>query len=169
MPIKLRYLIGNRATKRYQTMTIKIKTALIDDLEAVSKLFNHYRVFYQQPSDLALARSFIAERLTNQDSTIFFAHNGASEPLGFTQLYPSFSSVSAQRTWILNDLYVDKKARQKGVARQLMEAAKRFAIETNSNGISLETAFDNTTAQRLYESLGYRKNDSFFSYFLSMK
>ena len=88
--------------------------------------------------------------------------------LGFTQLYPTFSSVSAQLTWVLNDLYVVADARRLGVGKQLMETARAFALETNSKGIALETGKDNVTAQALYESLGYQKSDGVYHYFLTL-
>ena len=81
-------------------------------------------------------------------------------------MYPSFSSVSAKRSWILNDLYVAAGSRRSGVARTLMNAAKDFAIGTGAKGLSLSTARSNVIAQALYESLGYEKDSDFYSYYL---
>lgn len=88
--------------------------------------------------------------------------------LGFTQLYPGFSSVSARPSWILNDLYVSPNARRAGVAKLLMNTAKDFADSTQAKGISLETSLDNVNAQALYETLGYKKSDGFYSYYLPL-
>lgn len=148
-------------------MTTVIAQATLDDASEVASLFDAYRVFYGQASDIALATAFITERLENQDSVIFLA-NAEDEPVGFTQLYPSFSSVSAQRTWILNDVYVAETARRAGVAKQLMTAAKQHAIQTNAKGISLATAVDNAAAKALYAALGYKENDAFDYYFLAV-
>ncbi|MCG6220607.1 GNAT family N-acetyltransferase, partial [Vibrio diabolicus] len=87
--------------------------------------------------------------------------------IGFTQLYPSFSSVAAKRIWVLNDLYVAAQARRLGVAKKLMDTAKEFAMATNARGLALETARDTSAAQRLYEALGYRKEDG-YHYFLAL-
>lgn len=130
--------------------------ATLDDLDALTTLFDGYRVFYQQPSDLGLARAFIEERLRQDESVIFIAHdNGNRGALGFTQLYPMFSSVSARRIWVLNDLFVARAARKRGVARALMDCARDFATEAGALRLILETAEDNHAAQALYESLGY--------------
>jgi ribosomal protein S18 acetylase RimI-like enzyme len=51
-----------------------------------------------------------------------------------------------------------------GVARALLERAERLARETDSVGITLSTATDNLKAQRLYESMGYRRETVFFVY-----
>ena len=91
-----------------------------------------------------------------------------SMALGFTQLYPSFSSVSTKRLWILNDLFVSDEARRFGVARALMEKARIFAIETDAKGLILETALDNEPAQALYESLGYTRDDEYYRYLLNV-
>lgn len=142
---------------------MEIYQARTRDLEGVSKLFDLYRVFYEQPSDMVDARNFIQARLEKNDSVIFVAVE-KGEYIGFTQLYPSFSSVSMQRLWILNDLYVKKEARNSGVGKKLLAAAKQIAIETNAKGLTLQTAVDNLSAQALYESDGWLKNEKFLNY-----
>ncbi|OCA81270.1 GNAT family N-acetyltransferase [Pseudobacillus wudalianchiensis] len=134
-----------------------------EDLNEVAELFNSYRIFYEQPSDMEAAKRFIRERLEKKESVIFVAVE-EDKYMGFTQLYPSFSSVSMKRVWILNDLYVTTESRNKGVGRKLLHAAKQFAKETEAKGLTLQTAVDNTTAQHLYESDGWVKDEAFFYY-----
>lgn len=148
-------------------MNIEIRTATSNDLDQIAELFNSYRVFYGQDSDIELAKSFLSERLDKDESVIFYALAENGEPLGFTQLYPFFSSVSAKRVWVLNDLFVKSNARRLGAAKALMLAAKELAIQTNAKGISLETGMDNDNAQALYESLGYEKSTGVYNYFLN--
>jgi ribosomal protein S18 acetylase RimI-like enzyme len=127
-----------------------------DDLAALALLFDAYRVFYGRASDPALARAFLDARLRGGQSIIFIARDPTRDAaLGFTQLYPSFSSVSAARIWILNDLFVTPAARQRGVAHALMAHARTFAAADGALRLVLETAEDNHAAQVLYESLGY--------------
>ncbi|MFA9273309.1 MAG: GNAT family N-acetyltransferase [Candidatus Aquirickettsiella gammari] len=149
-------------------MSITIQQASVNDVTAIAPLFDAYRVFYHQQSDLVLAQQFLTERLQKEQSIIFFAINTQGSAQGFVQLYPSFSSVSAKRLWILNDLFVAATARRGGVARQLMNRAREFAIATEAKGLFLETAHDNFNGQALYESLGYRKNSEFY-YFLDLQ
>lgn len=146
---------------------MEIIRAGMDDLDIISPLFNAYRIFYGQQEDMTLACHFLAERLSQQESVIFFARDEQGAGIGFTQLYPSFSSVAAKRIWVLNDLYVAAQARRLGVAKKLMDTAKEFAMATNARGLALETARDNSAAQRLYEALGYRKEDG-YHYFLAL-
>ncbi len=124
---------------------MKVRKANSNDLIQLSHLFDGYRQFYQQAADLDGAKEFISKRLENQQSVIFvvFVVESDDKLLGFTQLFPSFSSVSMQRLWVLNDLFVAVAARQQGVARNLMEAAKHFAQKTNSKGLTLETDLGN--------------------------
>ena len=136
-------------------------------LGALVPLFDAYRVFYQQPSDHEVARAFLAERLAQNDTVIFVAEQGGRS-VGFTQLFPSFSSVSARRLWILNDLFVVPGARRSGVARALLERAKDHAVETQAKGLVLSTEVNNRAAQRLYESLGWRKDETFYTYGLTV-
>lgn len=142
--------------------------ATLDDLDALATLFDGYRVFYRQPSDPALARAFIEERLRLDESVIFIARDGSKEALGFTQLYPMFSSVAARRIWVLNDLFVASGARKRGVARALMDRARDFATEKGALRLILETAEDNHAAQALYESLGYLRESGERHYSLEL-
>ncbi len=144
-----------------------ILKATPSDFDKIAPLFDLYRQFYGRPADLEAAKHFLQERLTNTESVIFYARD-AGKAIGFVQLYPSFSSISMKRLWILNDLFVMTSARRKKVGRQLLEKATEFAKETNAKGLSLKTAVDNLSAQLLYESLGWKRDGRFYSYDLSV-
>ena len=146
---------------------MEVFQARFEHLEELSKLFDKYRVFYKSSSDLEAAKKFIQERFQKDDSMIFVASN-EGHLVGFTQLYPSFSSVSMKRVWILNDLFVEDSYRKKGIAKSLISAAENFARETGAVRIILSTQVSNTTAQSLYESLGYIKNKDFYNYALQL-
>ena len=146
---------------------MEIFQATFKDLEGVSSLFNLYRMFYQQASDIEGAKTYIKNRLENNESIIFVVKD-KNRYVGFTQLYPTFSSISMKRAWILNDLYVDAVARKQGVGELLLQKAKDYAVETEAKSISLSTAPDNYAAQRLYEKNGYVKDSQFYQYELSL-
>jgi ribosomal protein S18 acetylase RimI-like enzyme len=146
-----------------------VTQATLDDLDDLVALFDGYRVFYKRVSDPAVAREFLHERLALRESVIFLARDSNGDPLGFTQLYPCFSSVSARRLWILNDLFIAEPARGRGVARSLMDRAKRHAFQTGALRLVLQTAQDNAPAQALYESLGYVRSDGMYEYSLELE
>ncbi|HEX4549430.1 GNAT family N-acetyltransferase [Pseudomonas sp.] len=150
-------------------MAIEVIRATTAQLEAVAKLFDAYRGFYQQPSNLEQSRAFIAERMVGNESAIFLAQDENAEALGFVQLYPTFSSIDAHRTWLLSDLFTAPAARGRGVGRSLMNMARDFAQQTGAKGLVLETATDNVTAQGLYESLGYVRDTGYFTYMLDLR
>lgn len=131
-----------------------IKRIYLGQVNLVINLFDQYRVFYRKESDLELARKFLTERLSNNESVIYAAMNGDT-PAGFTQLYPRYSSARAVRNWILNDLFVAPAYRKQGVGSMLIKAAMDFAREQEAVFVQLETAVDNYTAQALYESIGF--------------
>ena len=153
-----------------QETAVEIIRASIDDLDMIVPLFDGYRQFYQQASDLEGARRFLQAHLERQTSVIFLAlrtnEQGQREACGFTQLYPSFSSVSMKRLWILNDLFVAPSARRTGTGTALLERARQFAIETGAKGLSLTTAVDNYIAQVVYEAAGWRRDQEFYAYHL---
>jgi len=146
-----------------------VARATLADLDDLAVLFDAYRVFYRKPSDSPAAREFLRERIARDESVIFLARDDADRAaLGFTQLYPGFSSVSARRLWILNDLYVTESARRRGVARALMESAREYAMQTGALRLVLSTAKDNAQAQTLYESLGYVREEGMVDYALEL-
>jgi GNAT superfamily N-acetyltransferase len=146
---------------------VRVIQAASEHLEALAALFDGYRQFYEQEPDLDGARGFLAERLERGESVLFLAlldQNGQEFPAGLAQLYPSFSSTSMRRLWILNDLFVAPEARKHGVGRALLQAAREHAERTQAKGLELMTARDNKPAQALYESMGWQRDEVFLSY-----
>ncbi len=142
---------------------MKIEQAQYSDINILVNLFEAYRKFYKQEADLTSSKQFLQERFQNNDNIVFIAYH-EEEPIGFTQLYKTFSSVSLRPFYILNDLYVNPEFRKKGVGEALLEHAKAFCKEQGFKGLALETAIDNP-AQKLYERLGWKKDETYLHYF----
>ncbi len=136
--------------------------AHIEHLDLIVPLFDSYRVFYKQESNLIASKEYLHERFKNNESIIYLAFK-EDKAVGFTQLYPFFSSVTMQRMFILNDLYVDDSCRNEGVGEALINKVKEMCIGLNYKGLGLQTGNDNP-AQKLYERLGF-KIDSDLQYF----
>ena len=145
---------------------IRIVRAGRKELDDLVPLFDGYRQFYGQPSDVAAARAFLDDRIERDESVIFVAYATPDGPVGFTQLYRSFSSVSLKALWILNDLFVRTDIRRSGVGRALLERARQHAADTGAKGLILSTAVTNRPAQTLYESCGWKRDDEFLHYHL---
>ncbi|AWM91611.1 GNAT family N-acetyltransferase [Pseudomonas sp. 31-12] len=150
-------------------MAVQVLRVDTTHIDKIASLFDAYRGFYGQPSNLQQSRGFIAERIDRDESVIFFTSDLSGNALGFVQLYPTFSSIDAHRTWLLSDLFTAPEARGQGVGRLLMKAARDFALSTGAKGMVLETATDNFGAQRLYESLGYVRDTGYYTYCLDLK
>lgn len=142
---------------------IRIVQATEDHLDMLMPLFNDYRQFYGQESDIMGARMFLQRRVEKKESVIFMALE-ETLGIGFTQLYPTYSSVTMEKFYILNDLYVAQEHRNKGIGERLLHQAKRFAVDFKLKGLALETAKDNP-AQKLYERLGWVRDQDFYHYF----
>jgi ribosomal protein S18 acetylase RimI-like enzyme len=134
------------------------------DLDAIAPLFDAYRQFYDKPPDLALARRYLDERFRRNESVIFVAEDRDGDIIGFTQLYPAFCSVLADRTFVLYDLFVTPSARGIGAGRALMEVAEAHARETGAARLELQTAKTNRIGQSLYESCGWERDELFYVY-----
>ncbi|TMM53633.1 GNAT family N-acetyltransferase [Maribacter algarum] len=142
------------------TSIVEINESHIED---ITPLFDQYRIFYKQESDERAARDFLLKRIQNKESIILLCYFN-NEPVGFTQLYTTFSSVSLQSVFILNDLYVSQTHRGKGIGEALLDNAKQLCREKKYKGLALETGVDNP-AQQLYEKLDWKKDTDCFHYF----
>jgi GNAT superfamily N-acetyltransferase len=154
-----------KKTSPAQTTQFEIFEAQSFDLKALVQLFDRYRQFYKQKSDIQAAKTFLAERIKLKDSVIYLAFDEDSNAIGFTQLYPLFSSVSMKKTWLLNDLFVEKSCRAKGVSKLLIESAKQLARDSKSKGLMLETEKTNSIGLKLYPSAGFELTEGSNFYF----
>jgi GNAT superfamily N-acetyltransferase len=141
---------------------LEIRRATVHDVDRLQPLYAGYRAFYRGAPDAAAELRFLTERLGQGQSVVFLAEKRA-EPVGFTQLYPTFSSVAMKPLWILNDLFVVPHERRAGVGARLLRTAKEFARSNGAEGLILETAVDNP-AQRLYEAEGWKRDTAFLHY-----
>jgi len=134
-----------------------VRLANKNDIDGVVELLMEYRGFYGvDKQDRDEAYHFLIERMDNDESKVFIAIDG-EEYVGFIQLYPSFSSVSLKRQWILNDLYVKKVFRNKGYGTALMTSVKEY-FKDSAKGFVLLTGKDNHTAKKFYSGNGWETN-----------
>jgi ribosomal protein S18 acetylase RimI-like enzyme len=136
------------------------------DVELVLPLFEAYREFYHRGPDPSRERTFLIKHLERNECVVFLAESDG-RAVGFTLLYPMFSSLSLRPTWVLNDLYVIPAVRRTGVGARLLARAAEFGRETRAEYLTLETARDNP-AQRLYEAEGWKRDELFFHYELTL-
>jgi ribosomal protein S18 acetylase RimI-like enzyme len=148
---------------------VKTRLAESRDLDDVAALFDAYRQFYEMPPDLALARRYLGERFARGESVILVAEDAEGVIVGFTQLYPAFCSVAADRTFVLYDLFVTPAARGTGAGRALMEAAEAYGRAQGAARMELSTAKTNKIGQSLYESCGWKRDELFYVYAKALK
>jgi len=147
---------------------MRIIQATLEHLDLLTPLFVKYREFYGELPFPDSSRTFLEKRLSREESVIYLAlpDDDDSKLLGFCQLYPSYSSLSLKRVWILNDIYVAEDARRQLVADHLMQKAKKMARETQAVRMRVSTSANNEVAQKVYESIGFREDTQFKNYTL---
>ncbi len=142
---------------------ITVRQAVFSDLEALSNLFDEYRVFQGQASDLPAASAFLRARFDHGESVAFLASE-VGAPVGFAQVYPIYSSTALARVFILNDLFVHESGRRKGVGSLLLSAVESYAWSHGAARVTLNVAIENSSGQALYEAQGWSKDAQFFMY-----
>ena len=147
---------------------MRIVKATLEHLDLLAPLFVKYREFYGELSFPDSSRAFLEKRLSRDESVIYLALAADDDKklLGFCQLYPSYSSLSLKRVWILNDIYVAEDARRQLVADHLMRTAKKMAKDTQAVRMRVSTSSNNDVAQKVYESIGFREDTQFKNYVL---
>lgn len=150
-------------------MNFKIINAEEKHIEEIGILFDLYRQFYKYESNLIESTNYIKDRINNNESIIFIAISDANEAIGFVQLYETFGSLDLGKIVILYDLYVKEDHRKNNIGRKLMIKSHEYAKKINAKRIQLSTAIDNYIGQSLYESLGYVKDDNFYTYDFEIK
>ena len=148
-------------------MKIKIIKAKKENYKEVGFLFDLYRQFYKYKTEIKKSTQYIKERISKKESTIFLCYCD-KEPAGFVQLYETFDSLNINKKLVLYDLYVKKEFRQIGIGKSLMDIAKKFGHKKKIKLIELSTAITNKKAQSLYESLEYKRDKEYYSYYLEI-
>ncbi len=150
-------------------MPYTVRRATLHDLKRLVPLFNDYRCFYRRPSDLSVARQFLTDRMTCGESVVLIAERLDGAAIGFVQLFPSFSSILAAPIYVLSDLFVAPVARRRGVGTLLLKSAAETGRASGVVQLELATGTSNVSAQRLYESLGWKRDKEFYVYNLSLQ
>lgn len=145
---------------------MQVIRALGRHLDLIVPLFDAYRVFYGQETNVEGARKYLRKLFTHNASVLFLAcdYDPGLQAYGFVQLFPAYSSIAMRRTYILEDIFTDPAMRRRGVAKLLVARAVEFARESGAGALFLETAYGNAPAQALYESLGWTREDQFYKY-----
>ncbi len=148
---------------------LRVLRAGLGDVDRLVPLFDAYRSFYGKEPDPEGAREFLKQRLGRSESVVLLAVDESQSTVGFVQPYPTFSSISLERRWTLNDLFVPPGYRKRGAGSALLTEARSFAQSTGAGALELETGLDNYAAQTLYESLGWRQDTGSLHYSLKLR
>jgi len=148
---------------------MRIVQATLEHLDLLTPLFIKYREFYGELPFPDSSRKFLETRLKRKESIIYLAlADDEDKLLGYCQLFPSYSSLSLKRVWILNDIFVAEDARRMLVADRLLQTAKQMAKDTNAVRLRVATSVSNEVAQKTYESIGFREDIRFKNYTLEL-
>jgi ribosomal protein S18 acetylase RimI-like enzyme len=140
------------------------------DLTELRPLMRGYCDFYEvDPSDdalLAMSRTLIGD--PQGEGFQLLARDDAGRAIGFATVFWTWSTSSASRIGVMNDLYVQLDARGAGAAEELIAECARMARERGASSLQWETAKDNRRAQAVYDRVGGKRDDRWLSYSLDL-
>ncbi len=148
-----------------------IRKATIQDLDQLTTLFDKYLLFYKKPSNVEKHKSYLRERIENNEAIIFMAFDDelTEKATGFTLIYQTFSSILLNKILILNDLYVDSTIRNNGTGEKLILKTVELAKELDIKLVRLRTAKNNVIAQGLYRKMGFIRDELVYTYDFAVK
>jgi GNAT superfamily N-acetyltransferase len=130
-----------------------------EDLPELLPLMRGYCDFYEvAPLDdelLAMSRTLVAD--PEREGLQLIARDDSGTAIGFATVFWTWSTLSASRIGVMNDLFVSTEARGRGVAEELIAACLEQARERGASSLGWQTARDNNRAQAVYERVGARR------------
>lgn len=99
---------------------------------------DEYRKFCGFNLSPEATKGFFKNLHKENKAATFIAISEEYEIMGFINLYPSYSTLSLRKIWILNDLGVSSRFRRLGVAQALIKKSIEFAKESGSIRIELK-------------------------------
>jgi GNAT superfamily N-acetyltransferase len=146
-----------------------IDVAAEPDLPDLLTLMRGYCDFYEvDPSDdalLALARMLVADP---DQGVQLIARDDDRAAVGFATIFWTWSTLSAARLGIMNDLFVVEDARGGGVADALIAACAQRCRAHGATELAWQTAYTNLRAQAVYERVGAKRDERWLDYSLSV-
>jgi GNAT superfamily N-acetyltransferase len=140
------------------------------DLRELLPLMRGYCDFYEvDPSDddlLAMSRTLIDD--PEREGVQLIARDGDGRATGFATIFWTWSTLSASRIGVMNDLFVDERSRGTGVAEALIAACAERCRQRGATSLDWTTARDNHRAQRLYQRVGARRDERWLDYSLDV-
>ena len=140
------------------------------DLPELLPLMRGYCEFYEvDPADealRALARTLIAD--PEHEGLQLIARDDGGAAVGFATIFWTWSTLSASRLGVMNDLFVAERARGGGVADALIEACAARCRERGATSLDWQTAHTNKRAQAVYDRIGARRDDRWLDYSLDV-
>jgi GNAT superfamily N-acetyltransferase len=131
------------------------------DLGELLPLLRAYADFYEvSPSDdalLELSRALIAD--PEREGMQFLARDGEGRAIGFATVYWLWSTTSATRIGLMNDLFVAPEGRGSGAAEALIERCRAACRERGASKLTWQTAKDNARAQAVYDRIGGERQE----------
>jgi GNAT superfamily N-acetyltransferase len=147
-----------------------IATVTEADLPELLPLMRGYCDFYEvDPSDealLAMSRALIAD--PDREGVQLIARDAAGQAVGFATIFWTWTTLSASRIGVMNDLFVTADARGSGVAEELIAACAERARDHGATALDWTTAHDNHRAQKVYDRVGGRRDDRWLDYELEL-
>jgi GNAT superfamily N-acetyltransferase len=147
-----------------------ITTATEADLPELLPLMRGYCDFYEvDPSDgalLAMSRTLIAD--PELEGVQLIARDGEGRAVGFATIFWTWSTLSASRLGVMNDLFVAAEARGGGFADALIEACAERCRERGASSLEWQTARTNRRAQAVYERVGATRDERWLDYSLGL-
>ena len=139
---------------QYSARVITVATEA--DLPELLPLMRAYCDFYGVAPDdeqlLVMARALIAD--PDREGIQLIARGADGRAVAFATVFWTWSTLSASRIGVMNDLFVSPDARGRRLGEALIEACRERCARHGATSLQWQTAKSNERAQRLYDRIG---------------
>jgi GNAT superfamily N-acetyltransferase len=147
-----------------------ITTVTEDDLPELLLLMRAYCDFYEvDPSEdalLAMSRTLIDD--PELEGVQLLAHDDEGRAVGFATIFWTWSTLSASRLGVMNDLFVVADARGAGHADALIAECAERCRQRGATELAWQTAHDNLRARAVYDRVGATRDERWLDYSLDV-
>jgi GNAT superfamily N-acetyltransferase len=137
------------------TPAVTVRPATRVDRPALIGLIRGYLDFYHapQPDDARLV-AFLDRLDADPSRGVQLVAEQGGRLVGFASLFASFDTLVAAEILVMNDLFVDRASRRRGIGHALFESCRQYARDHGYVRLDWVTAQDNKVARRFYDQHG---------------
>lgn len=146
---------------------INIRKAEKQDANLILELITELAIYEKLENEVIATVSDIEKEIFENNSAVVFIAEYDSKPVAYSLHFYTFSTFLAKKGIYLEDLFVLKEYRGKGIGKQLLKNIATEAVKNGYGRVEWSVLDWNTPAIDFYKSIGANPQDEWTMYRLT--